>query len=121
MATLSEPARPTAMFRPSVRARAWLFGAAAAVLLASPHALADATAPKPPPPTVPAELEGKWWGTVRHGDETSELGLEFKRRPNGRVLAREWLPNVNAYGPRWAGWNSRTDNSASAARTRRSH
>ncbi len=50
------------------------------------------------PPPVPAEIEGKWWGPARGGSETGELGFEFTRRPNGRVLVREWLPNVNAYG-----------------------
>jgi outer membrane protein assembly factor BamB len=48
--------------------------------------------------SVPKDLDGKWWGEVRHGSETGELGLQFERRPDGRVLVREWMPNLNAYG-----------------------
>ncbi len=79
------------------RSAACFSGATLGVLLAGP-ALFATDAPKPPPSNVPVELEGKWWGTARHDNETGELGFEFTRRPNGRVLAREWLPNVNAYG-----------------------
>jgi outer membrane protein assembly factor BamB len=52
---------------------------------------------------VPKDLDGKWWGEVRHRSETGELGLQFERRPDGRVLVREWMPNLNAYGPP-VGW-----------------
>jgi outer membrane protein assembly factor BamB len=46
----------------------------------------------------PDILIGKWWGEVKHGGEVGELGLNFEKRDDGRVLAREWLPNINAYG-----------------------
>jgi hypothetical protein len=42
-------------------------------------------------------LIGKWWGEARHGAETAELGFSFDSGDN-HVLAREWLPNINAYG-----------------------
>jgi outer membrane protein assembly factor BamB len=51
-----------------------------------------------PPVAVPAEIEGRWSGEVRHDNETGFAGFEFQRQPDGRVLARAWLPNLNAYG-----------------------
>jgi outer membrane protein assembly factor BamB len=50
------------------------------------------------PAPVPTDLDGKWWGEVRHGPETGELGVQFERRPDGSVLVREWMSNLNAYG-----------------------
>ena len=35
---------------------------------------------------------------ARHGDETAELGFSFEKKDDGRVLAREWLSNINACG-----------------------
>ena len=66
------------------------------VALLAPGIGARAQPPAAAP--VPAEIEGRWWGEARHGNETGEVGFEFSRKPNGRVLVREWLPNVNAYG-----------------------
>ena len=57
---------------------------------------------------VPKDLDGKWWGEVRHGPEAGEVGLQFERRPDGRVLVREWMSNVNAYGSP-IGWLQFTD------------
>lgn len=50
------------------------------------------------PGIVPAELDGRWVGQVQHDRDTAFIGFEFQRQPDGRVLARAWLPNVNAYG-----------------------
>jgi len=47
---------------------------------------------------APSSLIGKWYGEARHGDEIAELGMVFEKQDNGRVLTREWLPNLNAYG-----------------------
>lgn len=55
------------------------------------------------PAIVPAELEGRWSGEVRHDNDTAFIGFEFQRQPDGRVLARAWLPNVNAFGSA-VGW-----------------
>ena len=96
MVASKSPTRARSLLRFSVPP--CLTGIAFAAALAATQLLAEADAPKPPPAPVPAEIEGKWWGTARYGNETGELGFEFTRRPNGRVLAREWLPNVNAYG-----------------------
>ena len=70
-----------------------LFIAIAAAALAL-----GATLGEPSPSPVPKDLDGKWWGEMRHGSETGELGLQFERRPDGRVLVREWMSNLNAYG-----------------------
>src|SRR6202049_4365696 len=43
-------------------------------------------------------LIGEWYGEARHGDETAELVMVFEKTDHGRVLTREWLPNLNAYG-----------------------
>jgi hypothetical protein len=47
---------------------------------------------------VPKDLDGKWWGEVQHGPEAGELGLQFERRPDGRVFVRQWMSNLNAFG-----------------------
>ena len=51
-----------------------------------------------PAPKVPADLDGRWVGTARRGPESAVIGFEFERKPDGRVLAKLWLPEINAYG-----------------------
>jgi outer membrane protein assembly factor BamB len=45
---------------------------------------------------------------VHHDGESASVGFEFQRQPDGKVLARLWLPNVNAYGSP-VGWLTMTD------------
>jgi outer membrane protein assembly factor BamB len=87
---------------PSVR---WRTGGLALVPL---FLLTPLFAQNPPPAAVPAEIEGRWSGEVRHDSDTGFVGFEFQRQPDGRVLARAWLPNVNAYGSP-VGWVTVTD------------
>jgi outer membrane protein assembly factor BamB len=95
---------PTVMF-PSPRhapGRRVAVGACAALLLlASVHG-AD------PAPPVPAAIDGRWAGTMRHGSDTGFAGFEFQRQPDGRVLARAWLPELNLYGTP-IGWVAMVD------------
>jgi len=82
-------------------ARAFILAVAGAILLVA--ARAQEPAAKAVGPPVPAGLDGQWLGTVQHGTEAAEVGFEFTRQPDGRVLAREWMPEINAYGAT-VGW-----------------
>ena len=59
-------------------------------------------------PSVPAEIEGRWAGEIRYHDDKGFVGFEFRREPDGRVLARLWLPHVNAFGSP-VGWVAMDD------------
>jgi outer membrane protein assembly factor BamB len=54
------------------------------------------------------DLEGQWWGTIRHAGKPTAFGLGFERKPDDRVLVRMWLPELNAYGAPVA-WAERKD------------
>ncbi|HVU23212.1 MAG TPA: PQQ-binding-like beta-propeller repeat protein [Opitutus sp.] len=69
---------------------------------------APATAPAP----VPAAYEGMWAGELHHGNESADVGFEFSRKPDGRVLAQLWCPNLNVYGSPIA-WLKFTDGKVS--------
>jgi len=51
-----------------------------------------------PPPAIPPELDGRWVGEAHRGAESTSVGFEFERKPDGRVLLRVWLPDINLYG-----------------------
>ena len=89
---------PSFISAKSTRLCSLLHGAVLFGLFFVTHSLAQTPAATNPPPPMPADLDGQWWGAARHGDETGEIGFEFSRRPNDRLLAKEWLPNANAYG-----------------------
>jgi len=75
------------------RFAALLLNGAAMIAITATAAPAD-----PAKSVIPADLDGKWLGEVRHEDETAMIGFDFARQSDGRVLTRLWLPNVNAFG-----------------------
>ncbi|MBA4137887.1 MAG: hypothetical protein C0518_11265 [Opitutus sp.] len=74
----------------------------AAALLSAPLFASDLPAAAPAvvvPTKLPHDLEGKWTGEVRRGEESSEFGLLIYRAKDGvRIGARLWMPQLNAYG-----------------------
>src|SRR5947209_5023435 len=43
-------------------------------------------------------LIGTWSGQAHHGSASADLSLRFERDTGGRIVTREWLAEINAYG-----------------------
>ena len=44
------------------------------------------------------ELDGVWTGYATHGSDTTAFGLTFTALPDGRRLAKLWMPELNSHG-----------------------
>jgi len=77
-------------------------------LAAAPAMAAAAPAATTAAAEIPADLLGAWRGRATHEGESADFGLDLSRHSSGRVLARVWMPNLNAYGSA-IGWVTPSD------------